>query len=106
MSWTSDAKLGAVLLLLAFAAFAPGASRGAGRAQRSVPRKQPRVPAPGSAREKWDPLSIRPRVAAAIASGDPARMRELAGLIRPEGYIAEADTLEAAAAAVESTRQP
>ena len=60
--------------------------------------------APGSARERWDPLSIKKRTAAAIASGDPAAMRSLAKAIRAEGYTEEAAQLEAAAAAAERSR--
>lgn len=67
---------------------------------------KPRTPAPGSAREKWDPLGIRKRTAAAIATGDPATMRAFADAIRAEGYAREADELEAAAQAAEQKRRP
>lgn len=72
---------------------------------RGVPKTRPgkgsSPGAAGSARERWDPLGIKPKTAAAIASGDPQRMRDLARSIRAEGYAAEADELEAAATAAE-----
>ena len=58
--------------------------------------------APGSARAKWDPLSIGKRKAAALGSGNPAEMRRMAGLFREAGYEAEALELEAAAIEVET----
>jgi len=91
----------ALLLLLVFAAK---------RSQARRPRKPgPQGPgsswgAPGSARERWDPLSLKPRVAALIAAGDPKAMREFAKLLRADGWAAEADELEAAAAAAEARR--
>lgn len=103
----------ALLLLLVFAAQRSSSAR----------RKRPPGPqgpgstwgAPGSAREKWDPLSLKPRVAALIAKGDPKAMREFAALLRavqhddrftqvPDGWAAEAAELEAAAAAAEAKR--
>ena len=92
-----ELKLAALLLVLVFAA----------QRQSPRPRKRPPGPqgpgstwgAPGSAREKWDPLSLKPRVAALIAAGDPKAMREFAKLLRADGWAAEADELEAAAAA-------
>lgn len=96
-----ELEAAAVLLLLVFVA-----------QRRSAARKRqpgPQGPgsswgAPGSAREKWDPLSLKPRVAALIARGDPKAMREFAALLRADGWAAEADELEAAAAAAESRR--
>lgn len=68
--------------------------------RKKAPGKGSTPGAPGSARERWDPLGVKPKTAAAIASGDPKRMRELAKLLRAEGYVEEAAELEAAAAAV------
>ena len=99
---TRELKIGALLLVLVFAA-----QRRAKAARQRPPG--PQGPgstwgAPGSAREKWDPLSLKPRVAALIAAGDPKAMRAFAGLLRADGWAAEADELEAAAAAAESRR--
>lgn len=98
-----ELKLAALLLVLVFAAQRQSSSR---------TRKRPPGPqgpgstwgAPGSAREKWDPLSLKPRVAALIAAGDPKAMREFAKLLRADGWAAEANELEAAAAAAEARR--
>lgn len=61
--------------------------------------------APGSARDKWDPLSIERRKREALDSGDPAVMRHMANLIRDAGYEAEALELEGAAREIETQTQ-
>lgn len=60
--------------------------------------------APGSARSRWDPLSIGKRRQAALESGNPAEMRRMAALFREAGYEVEALELEAAAISTELER--
>lgn len=98
-----NAKLVVILALVAIAAM--GQDKRPGRRRGRAPGAGSTPGLPGSARERWDPLGIKPKVAAAIASGDPQRMRELAALLRPEGYTEEAAALESAAEAVERARR-
>jgi hypothetical protein len=96
-----ELQAAALLLLLVFAA----QRRQAARKRAPGPQGPGSTPgAPGSAREKWDPLSLKPRVAALIAKGDPKAMREFAALLRADGWAAEAAELEAAAAAAEARK--
>lgn len=95
-----DLKLGALLLLFLIAA-----GKGAAAPRRTKPYPGATPGAPGSAREKWDPLSLKPRVAALIAAGNAAAMRAFAKLLRADGWAEEAAELEAAASAAEAKKR-